>query len=61
MLYRLDINPRDPMHPAIVEDADGQDRVTVLFELLRFHVVWGNDHHKEIERVLDEIGTEARG
>lgn len=56
MPYRLDIDPRDPMHPTIVEDINGDTRVTVLFDLLRFHIVRGNDHSREIERVLDEIG-----
>lgn len=60
MPYRLDIDPRDPMHPTIVEDINGDTRITVLFELLRFHIVRSNDHSREIERALDEIGRDER-
>ena len=60
MPYRLHIDARDPSHPYIVDDPDGDDKLTVLFELLRFHTVMGNDHSKAAERVIDEIDTEAK-
>jgi hypothetical protein len=60
MPYRLEIDPRNPQHPYLMEDDSGEDKLTVLFELLRFHIVRSNDHSRETERVLNEIGTEAR-
>ena len=60
MPYRLEIDARDPSHPYIVEDTDGKDKLIVLFELLRFHTVMGNDHNRAAERVIDEIDIEAK-
>lgn len=60
MPYRLEIDPRNPQHPTLMEDESGEDKLTVLFELLRFHIVRGNDHARETERVLDDIAYEAR-